>query len=890
MSSCRTLGEGIDTRLANLAMFADAKTTWWAIVQAVGRITRRNRQIDFTDDESTVVLPVFVNAEQYAACDTAEKRDDLLRETVGNFETLRNFLAALEQSDPELLALIRDNRWSPKEVKDNAKKQDWIVSEEMSLQEALQNLLKTDIDYEIDLDDVAADHDVRIAVHTDLMDEPERFHGDGPEIHLLELRDGDAYCTLTQMKRKRNSELKPLKKRSMLEVDCPLQWSLDYDGQLGSCIMKYTIKEEWNEKRIAQLHAFYALHRTSPKSGGKHHENEKVLATWIRNRRRDKKTNKNPELCDRVEREFTWWSWDPIADQLEEAIAQLHAFYALHGTSPKNYGKRENEAVLATWINNHRWDKKTNKNSELCDRLEREFTWWRWVPVADQHEERIAQLHAFYALHGTSLKECGKRENESILTSWIRNRRQDKKTNLNPELCDRVEREFTWWSWDPFADHHEERIAQIHAFYALHGTSPKNCGKRENDAVLGTWISNRRKDKKTNKNPELCDRLEREFPWWSWDPIADQYEETIAQLHAFYALHGTYPKKGGKRENEKVLATWINNRRTDKKKNVNPELSDRVEREFTWWSWDPLADQYEEANAQLHAFYALHGTYPKKGGKRENEAVLGTWINNRRQDKKRNLNSELSDRLEREFTWIFQDLSPPTVKPPSFTLHQLRAPPPLTPACDLATDYATMTIPQWHQKAFTMRSETLGAIFAATPAAWSAYHDTRHLDYDPLQLVITEMEKVRHCGFKIVADLGCGNATLGRHFHGDVRFKILGFDHVGIDTFSRVCDISRCELLDDNSVHLAVLCLALWGSNKDDTLRAAHRILETNGVLYLVEPSRRWTADPTPELPDPEPSRLLLDLVHETGFSVLKSTIHDGARIFQFTFLILVKT
>lgn len=144
LTSCRTLSEGIDTCLADLALFADPKTTWWAIVQAIGRITRRNRRFEFDDDEATAVLPVFVDGDLYAACKTPEECDALLRETIGGFETLRNFLAALEQSDEVLADQIRNARWTPSELKENAVKQGWIVGEEMSLQDALKSALQTE--------------------------------------------------------------------------------------------------------------------------------------------------------------------------------------------------------------------------------------------------------------------------------------------------------------------------------------------------------------------------------------------------------------------------------------------------------------------------------------------------------------------------------------------------------------------------------------------------------------------------------------------------------------------------------------------------------------------------------------------------------------------------
>jgi hypothetical protein len=196
----------------------------------------------------------------------------------------------------------------------------------------------------------------------------------------------------------------------------------------------------------------------------------------------------------------------------------MHTFYAEHG-EPKKSGVRENEEYLAQRIVNLRQAKKKGVNPEVCARVQREFPWWSWDPLADALERTITQLHNFYAVHGEPKKDSV-RENEHSLSIWIKNIRQNKKKGLNPELCARIEREFPWWSWDVFADAFERTIKLMHVFYAAHGV-PKNCGVRENEASLATWISYQRKNKKKGKNPELCARIEQEFPWWKWTPRTD---------------------------------------------------------------------------------------------------------------------------------------------------------------------------------------------------------------------------------------------------------------------------------------------------------------------------------------------------------------------------------
>jgi superfamily II DNA or RNA helicase len=109
VSSCRTIGEGVDTKKANMCVFVDPKTSVISIIQNIGRICRKIPGVE--RQPATILVPVCIGWEKYLeAGDDAEKRDKIIREQLndrenGDYNAIMNIVAALKQEDPELYEL-----------------------------------------------------------------------------------------------------------------------------------------------------------------------------------------------------------------------------------------------------------------------------------------------------------------------------------------------------------------------------------------------------------------------------------------------------------------------------------------------------------------------------------------------------------------------------------------------------------------------------------------------------------------------------------------------------------------------------------------------------------------------------------------------------------------
>jgi predicted helicase len=154
ISSCETIGEGIDTKNANMCVFVDPKSSSVKIIQNIGRIVRKLLGID--KPNSTVLIPCWIDKTKYLECEgDKEKCDDVIRQDMnkdGNFNGILNVLSALKQEDEELyeICLHYPDTFSPQEIKSNLEKQGYKIADKVgdgALVETFENLLDTEIDY-----------------------------------------------------------------------------------------------------------------------------------------------------------------------------------------------------------------------------------------------------------------------------------------------------------------------------------------------------------------------------------------------------------------------------------------------------------------------------------------------------------------------------------------------------------------------------------------------------------------------------------------------------------------------------------------------------------------------------------------------------------------------
>lgn len=159
-----------------------------------------------------------------------------------------------------------------------------------------------------------------------------------------------------------------------------------------------------------------------------------------------------------------------------------------------------------------------------------------------------------------------------------------------------------------------------------------------------------------------------------------------------------------------------------------------------------------------------------------------------------------------------------------------------------------------NEELYTTSSTEAFEKFSKQPKLFEEYHQgfrhqVKQWPVNPVHLVVNSVKKMANAGKKplVVADFGCGDAELAKTLHQVKQnrkcpFKVHSFDLVAACDLVTACDMSKVPL-QPGSVHVAVFCLSLMGTNMADFVCEAHRVLQIGGCLKIVEVKSRFDSD-----------------------------------------------
>ncbi|KAI9884346.1 MAG: DNA damage-inducible protein 1 [Watsoniomyces obsoletus] len=139
-----------------------------------------------------------------------------------------------------------------------------------------------------------------------------------------------------------------------------------------------------------------------------------------------------------------------------------------------------------------------------------------------------------------------------------------------------------------------------------------------------------------------------------------------------------------------------------------------------------------------------------------------------------------------------------------------------------------------------------------------------------------------------IVDLGCGEAIIAQSFNREnkskkLKLQIHSYDFQQPNQFVTVADIANLPLRDQ-SVDVAIFCLALMGTNWIEFIEEAYRVLRWKGELWIAEiksrfVSKRKSVASRPSLqgnPHGRDDKKLLSTKKQKGKNMKKNQLHKG--------------
>ena len=267
VSSCRTIGEGADTKHVNCVLLVDGCKSHNDTSQKFGRCVRVNGSDDLP---SLIGLPYFLDMAEFKKKKTKKEQSEYIVENMFNDEKVLKHFAMFEcMHDPEILDAIAryPSRFSPNEIIKNLKKYGLIVlGNEGSARASIHRASSRTTELEIgdaddnDLNAIAQEMGITLEVHTQNMDEPIQRINAGCEetVRVFQNSEGNVMPIVEEHAGSLHRNVEPPQRHNFLD-ECmftdpgiELEWTLQdfqtYKRNFHTGILKYVIKKTQKEK------------------------------------------------------------------------------------------------------------------------------------------------------------------------------------------------------------------------------------------------------------------------------------------------------------------------------------------------------------------------------------------------------------------------------------------------------------------------------------------------------------------------------------------------------------------------------------------------------------------------------------------------------------------
>ena len=509
ISSCETIGEGVDTKKANMCVFADPKASITKIIQNIGRVVRRNSEHPL----STVLIPCWVNMDNYASAEgDPEKQDELIREqmrsTNGDYAPILNVLGALRQDDPEIyeMCLNYPNR-SVKE--ESLAEQGFRIVDEDEEDEYDEEDEDEDISEEVKVyspDEVAemkARGETPLEIHTN--NTIERFNEDSEKeesrmMRLYHDEEEDVYKPIVRIDNEEIADTiiqppNPKKRIGLtfhqndeIQMLWRVQGDLDFSKTFCTVIIECEVsfgEEKWRNtsKKVC---AYMDTEKKSPREKDENPD-IKTLGYWVSNQKKNYKNKKyivwtNTDIRHEwetiLEKYGEYLYLNDNEEEWRNTLKQVCEYMDTEKKSPREKDKNPDIKKLGSWVSNQKKNYKNKKyivwtNEDIRHEWETILETYSEYLINDNEEDwrnTLKQVCEYMDTKKKSPREKDENPDIKKLGKWV----SHQKTNYKNK------KRIVWTNED--IRHEWETILEKYAEYL----SPKSRTKKQKALPLTT--------------------------------------------------------------------------------------------------------------------------------------------------------------------------------------------------------------------------------------------------------------------------------------------------------------------------------------------------------------------------------------------------------------------
>jgi len=686
--------------------------------------------------------------------------------------------------------------------------------------------------------------------------------------------------------------------------------------------------DKWNTK-FEELKKFINNNQKRP-SVHSTNKDEKLLGSWLSGQTQNYK-NKKKSLKDTDKRK----NWDEFVEKYKQYLLsddekwvtnleKVKQFININKKKPSVYSKNEDEKFLSSWINNQvsNYKKKQQAMINVAKRKK-----WEEFVKDEKYKEYFIDNDEVWNINFEEVKQfmdkykkrpssTSTNKDEQFLGRWIGSQLTNY-TNETRSMNNVSKRK----KWNEFIVKYKEyflsddevwntKFEEVKQFMDKYKKRPSSTSKNKDEKFLGSWIQTQNTNyKQKGKSMETEERRK------IWDEFVEKYKPyflsddekwntNFEELKKFMDTEDKRPSDKSKNKDEKTLGGWIGCQlKNYKKKGKSMETEERRK------LWDEFIVKYKEYLVsddekwdtkfeELKQFINNNQKRPSSTSKNKDEKTLGGWINKQVSNYKKKKDSmkteerrKIWDEFKSQYSSIFngetedneEDSVEIQIKEEPIKKKVMNLPKSFKKREETREEIKTRIkteMSQLHQRYKTMNSQNLNIEFKENPDLWKKYHEISEKNEEsfppegiPRNRIIQELTKIKTKRTKQVVDMGCGKGQISDHFKNDARFNFMNYDHISENDRVISCDISNLPLEED-SVDICVLSLAMWGSNCRNYITEASRILESNGQLYIIEPTKRWSEkDELGNIIQGNEACKMTELLRENGFKIIHSSI-----------------